>query len=73
LTHLYLDIEKNRLEEIDELIKNVQVVGDEIYQIETNIEIEKLKKKTCSDETKNSLEVLSESKYIYLKKLIFEL
>jgi hypothetical protein len=65
LTHLYLDIEKNRLEEIDELIKNVQVVGDEIYQIETNIEIEKLKKKTCSDETKNSLEVLSESKYIY--------
>ncbi len=73
MTHLYLDIEKNRLEEIDELIKNVQVVGDEIYQIETNIEIEKLKKKTCSDETKNSLEVLSESKYIYLKKLIFEL
>ena len=65
MTHLYLDIEKNRLEEIDELIKNVQVVGDEIYQIETNIEIEKLKKKTCSDETKNSLEVLSESKYIY--------
>ena len=65
MTRLYLDIEKNRLEEIDELIKNVQVVGDEIYQIETNIEIEKLKKKTCSDETKNSLEVLSESKYIY--------
>ena len=57
-------MEKNRLEEIDELIKSVQIVSDEIYQIETNIEIEKLKKKTCSDETKNSLEVLSESKHI---------
>jgi len=64
--NLILDIEKNRLEEIEEFTKNFRTVSDEIYQIETNIEIEKLRKKTCSDETKNSLDILYESNFFTL-------
>lgn len=50
------------MEELEELTKSFKSINDEIYQIETNIEIEKLRKKTCSDETKNSLDILYESK-----------
>ena len=58
----FLDLVKNRMEELEELTKSFKSINDEIYQIETNIEIEKLRKKTCSDETKNSLDILYESK-----------
>ena len=48
-------------QEIKNLIGLVKQVSDEIQQVETDIEIQELRQKTCSDETQNSLDFLAES------------
>ena len=61
---IFIDAQATLEQEIKNLIVNIKQINEEIYQKETNIEIQELKQKTCSDETQNSLDFLAESKTI---------